>query len=83
LRRGLHLYGRQHGLRVRQLRLGVRRNRIVTRSAAELGTPLARVTADDALYVYHREHCRWCGSPLDVIAVGGRRTWACPVHQPR
>jgi len=68
---------------VRQLRLGVRRNRIVTRPPAELRTPIGRVSREDAVYVYKQSHCRWCGSELEVIPLAGRRTWACPVHQPR
>lgn len=68
---------------VRQLRLGVRRNRIVTRPPAELGQPVSRTNRGDAVYVYKRTHCRWCGTELEVIPLAGRRTWACPVHQPR
>jgi endonuclease-8 len=64
-----------------QLQLGVRRNRIVTRRPEELTRSAPKARPEDALYVYHREHCRWCGSPLDVLPLAGRRTWACPVHQ--
>lgn len=67
---------------VSQLRLGVRRNRIITRSPAETG-PATRIRMDEALYVYKRSECRWCGSDLDVLTLAGRRTWACPVHQRR
>lgn len=68
---------------VHQLRLGVRRNRIVTRRPEELAQPATRVRRDGALYVYKRELCRWCGSRLEVFPLAGRRTWACPVCQPR
>jgi formamidopyrimidine-DNA glycosylase len=61
--------------------LGVRRNRIVTRRPDELTRSAPKAKPEDALYVYKREHCRWCGSPLDVLTLAGRRTWACPVHQ--
>jgi endonuclease-8 len=66
---------------VQQLRLGVRRNRIVTRRPHELTRSGVKAKAKDALYVYKREHCRWCDSPLDVVTLAGRRAWACPVHQ--
>jgi len=68
---------------VRQLRLGVRRNRIVTRPPEELGRPVSRVGREDAVYVYKQTHCRWCGTELEVIPLAGRNAWACPVHQPR
>jgi len=66
-----------------QLRLGVRRNRIVTVDPAELGVPPSRVRRADATYVYHRDRCGRCGTPTEVVALAGRRTWACPAEQPR
>jgi len=67
---------------VRQLRLGVRRNRIVTVHPEELGRPASRTSRRDAFYVYQRTTCRRCGSALQVFDVAGRRTWACPTCQP-
>jgi len=52
------------------LRAGVRRNRIVTH------------TVDDPLYVYHRDTCRRCGTPLCALEIGGRRIDICPTCQP-
>ena len=66
----------------RQLRRGVRLNRIVTTDPREIGRPLARIEGDDRLYVYHRSHCRRCGTELRTIEVGGRPLQFCPVHQP-
>jgi len=66
----------------RQLRRGVRLNRIVTTDPREIGRPLARIDGDDRLYVYHRTNCRRCGSELRTIEVGGRPLQYCPVHQP-
>jgi len=66
----------------RQLRRGVRLNRIVTTDPREIGRPLARIQGDDRLYVYHRSHCRRCGAELRTIEVGGRPLQYCPVHQP-
>lgn len=68
---------------VAQLKAGVRRNRIVTVDPAFMGKPLSRLRRDESVWVYKREHCRRCGSELEVIPLGGRRIWACPVHQPR
>jgi formamidopyrimidine-DNA glycosylase len=54
----------------RWLRDGVRRNRIVTN------------TIRDPLFVYHREACPTCGTPLVTDEVGGRRIQSCPMCQP-
>jgi endonuclease-8 len=67
---------------VRQLRLGVRRNKIVTRSNADLPTSAAKVGRKDAVYAYQQEHCVRCGSTMHVEEMGGRRIWWCPVCQP-
>ncbi len=67
---------------VRQLRLGVRRNRIVTRTREDLPAPASKVDRADAVYAYKQERCVRCGSELRVESIGGRRIWWCPVHQP-
>jgi len=66
----------------RLLRRGVRLNRIVTTSPAEIGRPLARIDGDDRLYVYHRTNCRRCGSELGTLEIGGRPIQFCPSCQP-
>jgi formamidopyrimidine-DNA glycosylase len=66
-----------------QLRLGLRRNRIVTRDLRELRKPLAEVSREESFYVYHQDGCRRCGEPLERLTVGGRRIDACPACQPR
>ncbi len=68
---------------VRQLRLGVRRNRIVTRTREDLPAPPSTVRRTDAVYAYQQERCVRCGSELRMEPMGGRRIWWCPVHQPR
>jgi endonuclease-8 len=65
-----------------QLRVGLKRNRIVTVDPKEIGKPLARIAREEATYAYHQEGCIRCGTPLDVLPLGGRRTWACRVCQP-
>ena len=67
---------------VRQLRLGMRRNKIVTRSASELTKPIAKLAKAEGLYAYKREHCGRCHTELDVYPIGGRTTWSCPSCQP-
>ena len=67
---------------VRLLRIGVRLGRIVTTDPAEVGVSRARMSDHDRLYVYHREMCRLCGTPIGTLDLGGRPIWFCPHHQP-
>jgi len=67
---------------VRQLRLGVRRNRIVTMDRAELSKPISRLLRGEGRYVYKQERCGRCGTELDVFDVAGRTAWSCPTCQP-
>lgn len=67
---------------VELLRLGVRTGRIITTDPDEIGRPRSRMRAQDRLYVYHREHCRRCGTELGVLQLGGRPIWFCPTCQP-
>lgn len=68
---------------VRQLRLGVRRNRIVTMDRSELGKPLSKLLRGEGRYVYKQSHCGRCGTELDIYELAGRTTWSCPRCQPR
>ncbi len=68
---------------VRQLRLGLRRNKIVTMSADELPRPIGRLRKGEGRYAYKQEVCGRCHTPLDVYPIAGRTTWSCPVCQPR
>ena len=68
---------------VRQLRLGVRRNKIVTMDAADLPGPLSRLRRGEGRYAYKQEVCGRCHTPLDVFPLAGRTTWSCPTCQPR
>lgn len=68
---------------VEQLRIGLRMGRIITTDPEEIGRPRSRMRSEDRLYVYHREHCRRCGTELDVLALAGRPIWCCPRCQPR
>lgn len=67
---------------VRLLRVGVRTGRIITTDPTEIGRSISRMKAGDALYVYHREHCRRCGTEIDTVLLGGRPIQFCPTCQP-
>lgn len=68
---------------VELMRIGSRLGRIVTTEPSEIGRARGRMAPDDRLHVYHREHCRQCGSVIAVVDVGGRACWFCPTHQQR
>ncbi|MEO6989574.1 MAG: DNA-formamidopyrimidine glycosylase family protein [Aquihabitans sp.] len=67
---------------VRQLRLGVRRNKIVTMSTEELPGPISKLARGEGRYVYKQEECGRCHTPLDIYPLAGRTTWSCPTCQP-
>lgn len=67
---------------VRQLRLGVRRNRIVTMSTGELSRPVSKLAKGEGLYAYKQERCGRCQTELHVFPLAGRTTWSCPTCQP-
>jgi endonuclease-8 len=64
-----------------QLRLGVRRNRIVTVDPSELAGPIAAVRRGEGVAAYHQEACRRCTGPFATIEVAGRRIELCPTCQ--
>jgi len=66
------------------MRRGARAGRISTVDPGEPPPhPASLRSPRDAFYVYQREVCRRCGSPLQEFPLSGRRMWACPVDQPR
>jgi endonuclease-8 len=66
---------------IRLMRIGLRMGAIVTTDPAEIGRSRGRMGSDDRLYVYHRQHCRRCGTELVTVELGGRPITYCPVHQ--
>ncbi len=69
---------------VRMLRAGVKSGRIVTVDRAELDLPKgARIPRREATYVYKRDRCLRCGTPIQTIDVANRTCYYCPTHQPR
>ena len=47
------------------------------------GPDRSSVPESEARHVYKQQHCRDCGAPVEVVAIGGRTAYACPVEQPR
>ncbi len=68
---------------VHQLRLGLRRGKIITRRAGEVDGPTSRLPRSEAHYVYHRTTCRVCAGRLRRIELAARRIDLCPRCQPR
>ena len=68
---------------VAMLRKGVIDNRIVTVDRRELDLPKAkRIKRGEATYVYKRDRCLRCTTPIQVIEVGARACYFCPTCQP-
>lgn len=66
------------------LRKGVKDNRIITVDRSELDLPPGRrLRRGEANYVYHRDICLRCGTPIQTAALAGRPCYFCPVCQPR
>jgi endonuclease-8 len=68
---------------VQMLERGVAEDRIVTldRELFDIATGITR--RGDTTYVYHRDLCLRCGSPILTVELGGRACYYCPVDQPR
>jgi endonuclease VIII len=62
---------------VEWLRRGVRQRRIITTDPAEIGRPHSRMRRDERLYVYKREACRRCATPIRRWDLAGRWAYAC------
>lgn len=67
-------------LAVEQLRLGLKRNRIVTVPLA--GRRLASLSREESFHVYKQERCRSCGDAVVLHPVGNRTSYACLTCQP-
>jgi endonuclease-8 len=66
---------------VEQLRLGLRRNKIVTVPLA--GRRVASIPRAESYHVYDQEQCRSCGSLVQRAEVGSRNSFSCPTCQVR
>ncbi len=67
---------------VTMLRQGVADNRIITLDREEFDVPTGPTQRGEATYVYHRDLCLRCGSPILTADLGGRPCYYCPVCQP-
>jgi endonuclease-8 len=64
------------------MRAGVRTGRIVTVDPVEVGVPRARMTRDQATYVYRSDRCLRCDSEIRRWDLAGRWAYACETCQP-
>jgi endonuclease-8 len=68
---------------VAMLRKGVKDNRIITVDPSDLDVPRGRaLRRGEANYVYHRDICLRCGTPIQIVQLAGRACYFCPVCQP-
>lgn len=67
---------------VQMLRRGFAEDRIVTLDREEFDVPTGLARRGDTTYVYHRDICLRCGSPILTVELGGRACYYCPVDQP-
>ncbi|MGB8859920.1 MAG: DNA-formamidopyrimidine glycosylase family protein [Ilumatobacteraceae bacterium] len=65
------------------LKQGVKDNRIITIDRKEFAINKGKVRRGDNTYVYHRDICLRCGTPVQTVELGGRACYYCPVCQPR
>ncbi len=67
---------------VEWLRRGVTERRIITVDPAEVGRSRSRMRREDATYVYKRDVCRRCGTPVRRYDLAGRWVYVCESCQP-
>ncbi len=68
---------------VAMLRKGVKDNRIITVDQSDLQVRrTGRRRRGEANYVYHRDLCLRCGTPILTTSLAGRACYFCPVCQP-
>lgn len=65
------------------LKQGVKDNRIITIDRKEFAVNRGKVRRGDNTYVYHRDLCLRCGTPVQTIELAGRACYYCPTCQPR
>ena len=64
------------------LRRGVKDNRIITIDRREFHLPRGALRRGEATYVYHRDLCLRCGTPIQTVELAGRPCYFCPACQP-
>lgn len=68
---------------VAMLRQGVVDDRIVTVDRRLVPIPPGKFRRGDTTYVYHREICLRCDTPVQTVQLAGRACYFCPTCQPR
>lgn len=69
---------------VAMLRKGVKDNRIITVDRTDLKVKKqGHHRRGETTYVYHRDLCLRCGTPVQTVELGGRACYFCPTCQPR
>ncbi|MEQ1703655.1 MAG: DNA-formamidopyrimidine glycosylase family protein [Ilumatobacteraceae bacterium] len=68
---------------VTMLRKGVKDNRIITIDRKRFPAPKGQARRGDTTYVYHRDVCLLCDTPVRTVELGGRACYYCPTCQPR
>ncbi len=63
------------------LKQGVKDNRIITIDRTEFPVTKGRARRGANTYVYHRDLCLRCGTPVQIAEVGGRACYFCPTCQ--
>lgn len=66
---------------VTMLRQGVKDNRIVTVDRRLHPVPKGRARRGETTWVYHRDTCLQCGTPVATVTLAGRPCWYCPECQ--
>jgi len=66
---------------VRLLELGVKYNRIITVGRDETDKPLSRLSSDERLWIYKKDHCPRCKEKTQSWLLGNRQMFACSVCQ--
>jgi endonuclease VIII len=64
------------------LRQGVADNRIITVDRNEFDLPSGKTRRGETTYVYHRDVCLRCATPIRTLELGGRPCYFCPTCQP-
>jgi len=68
---------------VAMLRQGVKDSRIITIDRKLHPLPKGKARRGDTTYVYHRDICLRCDTPVRTVELGGRACYYCPTCQPR
>ena len=66
----------------KMLREGEKSGKIITVDRADAAGPLSKLTGRDRHYVYKREHCQRCGTPVRSETMAARAMFWCPNCQP-